>query len=39
MNLNHEAYCLTAAAEDETNWKVLNLTLQLPGSFSLKVFE
>lgn len=33
MNLNHKAYCLTAAAQDETSWKVLNLTLQLPGSF------
>lgn len=33
MSLNHKPYCLTAAAEDETSWKLLNLTLRLPGSF------
>jgi len=33
MNLNPKPYCLTAAAQDETSWKLLNLTLPLPGSF------
>ena len=33
MNLNHKPYCLTAAAEDETTWKRLNLNPPLPGSF------
>lgn len=32
MNLAHEAQCHSAAAEDETSSKLLNLTQPLPGS-------